>query len=143
MPKLLPGYLATVVILCDAQSTLHLNGISIIHAKFHLVEKIKTPFMVNFFMYFLSFYIIIDQKLGVMNIQRLIAQACKKHYYTHLSFLDILTKGCNIHPMNKSTRQCYLSKKIKKLYLNYILVIFAFKYYTFRAASSCLCQIIN
>jgi hypothetical protein len=56
----------TIANSCDAQLSLHSYAISINHTKFHF-SKSKTLFMVIFFHLFLDIYMIIDQKLLVMN----------------------------------------------------------------------------
>jgi hypothetical protein len=71
----------TITILCDAQSTLYSCVISINYAKFHS-PKIKTPYVMNFFISFSLFYVKIDQEMLVMNFINLIAHLCRKHHCT-------------------------------------------------------------
>jgi hypothetical protein len=52
--------------------------------------------MVNFFHLFFDVYVIIDQKLLVMNFFNLIGQTCRKCQYAHLSFLERSQKSCGI-----------------------------------------------
>jgi predicted nucleic-acid-binding Zn-ribbon protein len=52
--------------------------------------------MVNFFHLFFDIYVIIDQKLLMMNFKNLIAQTCRKCQYAHHSFSEKSQKSCNI-----------------------------------------------
>jgi hypothetical protein len=79
--KQMPISPITIIILCDAQSTLYSCVISINYAKFHS-PKTKTPFIMNFYINFSFFNVKIDQEMLVMNFKSLIAHLCRKHHCT-------------------------------------------------------------
>ena len=78
----------TITILCDVQSTLYSCVISINYAKFQS-PKTKTPFVMNFFISSLLFYVKINQEILVMNFINLIAHLCREHHCTQ----HILTRN--------------------------------------------------
>lgn len=55
------------------------------HIKFQY-PKIGTPFLVNYFIYFSRLYILINWKINVMILKKLIAHVFWKHHCPHLSY---------------------------------------------------------
>lgn len=88
-----------IIIIFDAQSTLHSCEISVNHAKFHF-SKPKTLLTIAFLIYFFIFLQKKDQKILMMIFQILIKQTCRKHCCSHLPFWKNFQKklwnSCNI-----------------------------------------------